>query len=143
MTIARHQTALAALLAFVACGPPASDSPDGSGTSASHADRPDPAQLAIASGEYANPDVLVDTEWVLTHLDDPTVHLIDVSRQRETYEKGHLPGARFVQWNSDLTNPDNPVEGQILTRDAFGELMGSLGVANDHTVVVHDDARNL
>lgn len=143
MTITRHHTALAALLAFVACGPSASDSADGSGAAAPDSARSDAAQLAVASGEYANPDVLVDTEWVLAHLDDPTVHLIDVSRQREAYDEGHLPGARFVQWNSDLTNPDNPVEGQILTRDAFGELMGALGVANDHTVVVYDDTRNL
>jgi len=90
------------------------------------------ASANSASGnEYANPDVLVDTEWVLANHADPGVRLIDVSSRAEVYEEGRLPGASFVQWNTELVNSDNPVEGQILTGDALSELMSGLGVQND------------
>lgn len=94
-------------------------------------------------GTYANPDALVETEWVLAHLEDPAVHLIDVSSSAEAYEAGHLPGAQFVDWRRDLVNPDDPVEGQILTREGLSELMSRLGVEADHTVVFYDNHNNL
>lgn len=106
-------------------------------------DQPCLADEPLTVTGYANPHVLVDTDWVLDRLDDPTVRLIDVSTRREVYDAGHLPGAPFVQWNTDLTNPANPVEGQILTRDALSELMSGLGVDNHHTVVFYDEASNL
>jgi thiosulfate/3-mercaptopyruvate sulfurtransferase len=93
--------------------------------------------------EYANPRALVDTEWVRAHLDDPAVHLIDVSPRRTTYDAGHLPGARFVQWDTDLTDAGAAVEGMILTGESLSALMSRLGVGNGHTVVFYDNARNL
>jgi thiosulfate/3-mercaptopyruvate sulfurtransferase len=92
---------------------------------------------------YANPDALVDTEWVLARLDDPTVRLVDVSRSAATYLEGHLPGARHVRWNTDLVDPDDPVDLQILSRDALTNLMRRLGIENDHTIVLYDDASSL
>ena len=92
---------------------------------------------------YANPGVLVDTEWMLANLADPGVRLIDVSSKPEVYAEGHLPGASYVQWDTQLVSPDNPFEGKILTGEALSELMSSLGVSNDHTVVFYDDANNL
>jgi thiosulfate/3-mercaptopyruvate sulfurtransferase len=97
----------------------------------------------VAGNAYANPDVLVDTEWVLAHLADPGVRVIDVSSKPEVYDEGRLPGASYVQWNTQLVNPDNHVEGQLLSADALSELMSSLGVSNAHTVVFYDNTNNL
>ena len=33
--------------------------------------------------EYANPDVLVETQWVADHLDDPNVRLIEAAYDTE------------------------------------------------------------
>ncbi len=96
-----------------------------------------------APDRYAHPEVLVDTSWVSDHLDDANVHLIDVSDKPETFEAGHLPGAQYVSWQTDLTNPDDPVRGQILTGEALSELMSRLGVDNDDTVVLYDNTNNL
>lgn len=93
--------------------------------------------------DYAKPEVLVDTAWVLDHLDDENIRLIDVSGTEEVFTAGHLPGAQFVNWQTDLTNPDDPVRGQILTREALSEVLSRLGVENDDTVVFYDDTSNL
>ncbi|MEJ2560197.1 MAG: sulfurtransferase [Anaerolineae bacterium] len=92
---------------------------------------------------YAHPEVLVDTAWILEHVNDQNVRLIDVSSNSDVFAAGHLPGAQFVDWQADLTNPDDPVRGQVLTRDALSALFSRLGVANDDTVVLYDDTNNL
>lgn len=43
--------------------------------------------------DYANPHVLVETQWVADHIDDPNVRLIEAAYAREKYDSGHLPGA--------------------------------------------------
>lgn len=92
---------------------------------------------------YANSTVLVDTAWVLDHLEDPDVQLIDASSSEEVYNEGHLPSAVFVNWNKDLTSTDAPVKGQILSRDELSALLSRLGVEEDNTVVFYDDTSNL
>jgi len=127
---------LAAFL-LAACGASEGEAPGSSGAS--------PVGMAdFAPGDgYANAGALVDTEWMLANLREPDVRLIDVSSRREVYVEGHLPGAQFIQWNTELVNPDDPVEGRILGREALSRLLSRLGVANDDKVVVYDNANNL
>ena len=92
---------------------------------------------------YANPDVLVDTQWVLDHLDDPNVRLVDVSGKPEDYAAGHLPGAVYVSTGSEMTNPEDSTKGQILTQDALSALLSRIGVTPETTVVFYDGSSNL
>ena len=43
--------------------------------------------------EYVNPDVLVTTEWVEEHLDDPEIRIVESDEDVILYEVGHVPGA--------------------------------------------------
>ena len=52
--------------------------------------------------EYANPDVLVATDWLEAHLDDPDVRVIEVDEDTTAYEKGHIRGAVGWNWTTDL-----------------------------------------
>ena len=103
----------------------------------------DAPAAAAAPESYAHPEVLVDTDWVLAHLDDPTVRLIDLSRTQEDYDAGHITGATYVNLSADLTNPDDPTQGQILTQDALSALLSRLGITADTTVVFYDANSNL
>ena len=33
--------------------------------------------------QYAHPQVLVDTQWLMDHLNDPTVHVVEVDMSLE------------------------------------------------------------
>ena len=101
-----------------------------------------PAEVS-APGSYARTEALVNTAWAVNHLNDPNVLLIDVSDKPEAYDAGHLPGAQYVNWRTDLTNPDDPVRGQILTSEALSELMSRLGAESDNTIVLYDNKSNL
>ena len=103
-----------------------------------------------------NFDPLVDTEWLQDHLEDPDVRVMDIrgyvkktnlggGRQgaeylpaREEYDEAHVPGAVFVDWTCDITDPDNSVPAQVAPPDRFAGLMGSLGIGDDTHVVVYD-----
>ncbi|MCB0141953.1 MAG: sulfurtransferase [Caldilineaceae bacterium] len=101
------------------------------------------ASTADVPQAYAQADALVDTDWVLAHLDDPTVHFLDIGGDPEVFAQGHIPGALFVNLGSDLTNPNDSTRGQILEQDALSALFSQLGINNGDTVVVYDANRNL
>ena len=55
--------------------------------------------------DYAHPEVLVSTEWVAAHANDPDVVLVEVNVDTALYEQGHLPGAIGWSWKSQLCDP--------------------------------------
>jgi thiosulfate/3-mercaptopyruvate sulfurtransferase len=101
------------------------------------------ADAAPAPTTYANPDVLVDSAWVLEHLEDPTVRLVDVSGKLDDYNAGHIPGAVYINVGEQMTNPEDSTRGQIMTQDALSALLSSIGVTPETTVVFYDGSNNL
>ncbi|MFM8519520.1 MAG: sulfurtransferase [Solirubrobacterales bacterium] len=89
-------------------------------------------------GEYAN-DVLVETDWLAEHLDDDSIRIVEVDENPGLYAEAHIPGAIGFDWKEDL---QDPVRRDFLDAEAFGELMGSRGISNDHTVVLYGDRNN-
>ncbi|HZC13259.1 MAG TPA: sulfurtransferase, partial [Thermoleophilaceae bacterium] len=88
--------------------------------------------------DYAK-DVLVDTQWVENHLGDDSVRIVEVDENPGLYAEAHIPGAIVFDWMKDL---QDPVRRDFLDAEAFGELMGSRGISNDHTVVLYGDRNN-
>ena len=89
-------------------------------------------------GEYAKP-VLVDTEWVAAHLDDPAVVVAEVDENPDLYDEGHIPGAVKLHWRDDL---QDAVERDIVDRETFERVLGMRGIGNDTTVVLYGDKNN-
>jgi thiosulfate/3-mercaptopyruvate sulfurtransferase len=89
--------------------------------------------------DYANPDVLVDTDWLEEHLDDPSVRVIEVDEDTSAYEKGHIRGAVGWDWSSDL---HAKVGRDYVTRDELSALLSNAGVGSDTTVVLYGGNNN-
>jgi thiosulfate/3-mercaptopyruvate sulfurtransferase len=88
--------------------------------------------------EYAK-DVLVETQWVEDHLDDDSIRVVEVDENPALYTEAHIPGAIGFDWKKDL---QDQVKRDFLGPQEFGELFGSRGVSNDHTVVLYGDRNN-
>jgi thiosulfate/3-mercaptopyruvate sulfurtransferase len=88
--------------------------------------------------DYAN-DVLVETDWVAEHLDDDDIRIVEVDENPALYAEAHIPGAIGFDWKADL---QDQVKRDFLGPDDFGALMGSRGIADDHTVVLYGDRNN-
>ncbi len=88
---------------------------------------------------YSHPEVLVSTDWVAEHLNDPNLRIIESNEDPLIYPWGHIPGAVQVDWAADL---NDPVRRDYLQRPAFEELMSRIGASNDSTVVFYGDKNN-
>ena len=88
--------------------------------------------------DYAK-DVLVETEWLEEHLDDDSIRIVEVDENPALYAEAHIPGAIGFDWKKDL---QDQVKRDFLGPEAFGELFGSRGISNDHTIVLYGDRNN-
>ncbi len=88
---------------------------------------------------YANPEVLVSSEWVVDHLKDPHVRLVEVDVENNAYEQGHIPGAIAWSWQRQLSDQ---VRRDVIPRDEFERLLGHSGISPETTVVLYGDNNN-
>jgi len=88
---------------------------------------------------YARPDVLVSTDWVEQHLNDPNVRVIESNEDTLLYASGHVPGAVHVDWTSDL---NDQIRRDYITREGFETLMSRIGATPDTTIVFYGDKNN-
>lgn len=88
---------------------------------------------------YAHPDVLVSTDWVAEHLEDPSVRIIESNEDQLLYPSGHISGAVQVDWTTDL---NNQLLRDYLNKAGFEALMSRMGATPDTTVVFYGDKNN-
>src|SRR5204862_4465272 len=98
---------------------------------------------------------LVESSWLAEHLDDLHLRVVDMRGYvrtvehdgvqdafyvgaRDEYEEGHIPGALYIDWSSDIVDPDDVVEAQVAPAERFASLMGRLGIGDQHLVVAYD-----
>jgi len=93
----------------------------------------------FAESGYAHPDVLVSTDWVAEHLDDPNVRIVESDEDVLLYDMGHIPGAINLDWHTDL---QDQVKRDFLHKAGFEALLGKNGISNDTTVVFYGDRNN-
>lgn len=90
---------------------------------------------------YARPELLAEPEWLIDHLHDPGVRIIDCA-VLEAYRRAHIPGAVHlpVHYYIKEAGPPGADHGTFVMPPAeFESLMGRLGVSNDTLVVTYDD----
>jgi thiosulfate/3-mercaptopyruvate sulfurtransferase len=67
--------------------------------------------ISLGAGSTTLADILVEPAWLVEHLNDADVHIVEVDVSRAAYDQGHIPGA--VLWNAyaDLHHTDySPLE---------------------------------
>jgi thiosulfate/3-mercaptopyruvate sulfurtransferase len=83
--------------------------------------------------------VLVSSDWVEQHLDDPEVVLVEVDEDTTAYDKNHIRGAVRLDWKSDL---QDPVRRDFVNKEQFEALLSARGIGNDGTVVLYGGNNN-
>ncbi|MBX5457931.1 MAG: sulfurtransferase [Thermogemmatispora sp.] len=100
--------------------------------------------------------LLVEPAWLEEHLHDPQLRIVDMrgyvrtvergageqealyEGARAEYEQGHIPGAVYLDWTSDIVDPDSEVKAQVAPPERFAEVLGRLGIGDEHLVVAYD-----
>ena len=88
-----------------------------------------PAATPIDQRGYAHPEVLVSTEWVAQHLNDPKVRLVESNEDVLLYEIGHVPGAVKIDWTD---GPATTADRATSSTRALQALLGRAGSTQRH-----------
>lgn len=85
-------------------------------------------------------EVLVSTQWVADHLNDPHVKLLEAGWDASEYEAGHIPSAVAGWGFADVQNEE--------TRDITGKseierMLSLAGISNNDTIVLYGGIGNL
>ena len=83
--------------------------------------------------------VLVDADWVESHLDHDNLVLVEVDEDTSAYDKGHIKGAVKVDWKEDL---QDPVRRDFVNKEQFEQLVSRRGISDNDTVVLYGGNNN-
>ena len=97
-------------------------------------------QVEKPATEYAEPNVLVTTEWLAENLTNPTVRILEIDVDpTKAFELGHIKGAALIDWGKDL---NDPVKRDVVDKKGFEALLSKFGVTKETTVVLYGDFNN-
>lgn len=88
---------------------------------------------------YVHPEVLVTTQWVSGHLNDPKVKILEVDVDTSSYDRGHIRNSIGWNWQTDL---QDRVMRDVADGRTFAELCRRSGIQPDDTVIIYGDSNN-
>lgn len=90
--------------------------------------------------DYAQPDVLVSTEWVDQHRSQTDRYrIVESDEDVLLYETGHIPEAVKIDWVNDL---NDPVVRDYIDAERFAQLCERNGIDSNTTVIFYGDKSN-
>jgi len=98
---------------------------------------------------FPRPELLASVEWLAENLGRPEVRVADVRWRpdgtgRAAHAAGHIPGAVYLDWASELVDPDDESPLFLLAGpDQIAASLGRAGIGNGTTVVLYDDTAAL
>jgi thiosulfate/3-mercaptopyruvate sulfurtransferase len=94
-------------------------------------------------------DVFVDIHWLLDHIEDPRLRIVDARNVPhgatvalpsglEQYASGHIPGAIYLDYALELADPATPYAARVAPGELFANLVGQKGIGDASVVVAYD-----
>ncbi len=93
-------------------------------------------EMEHPSGGYAHPELLVETDWVAQHLNDPDIRIVDM-RDAAAYAAGHIPQSVHVD-EGPLRNPEERFT-YLPKPEVFAAMMSQIGIGNNTQVIIYDE----
>ena len=95
--------------------------------------------VQTAPATSAQQAVLVSTDWVASHLADPSIRIVEVDVDTKAYGEGHVPNAIGWAWDTQLCDT---LRRDIIPKDKFEQLLGQSGIDNSTTIILYGDNNN-
>lgn len=98
--------------------------------------------IAGSGSKAKTPNMVVQTDWLAAHLNDPSVVVLHVGRDRTSYDAGHIPNARLLLL-SDIVVTRNGIPNEMPPVEKVKAAFEAVGVSNDKRVVLYGDMMGL
>ncbi len=97
-------------------------------------------------GRGRREDLLATTDWLAEHLEDSGVRVLDcrfsfddLEQGRREYLRSHIPGAFYLDWTRDISEPRDGLQYMAPSAERFRATMERLGIGDETVVVGYDD----
>lgn len=94
-----------------------------------------PGTASTAPSVEGDQPVFVSTTWLTEHISDPSLVVLHVSQYHRDYEKGHIPGARFL-WVGSMAMSNTELSFELVQVDQLDTLMEGLGISNSSRIIL-------
>lgn len=127
---------LALAFAAAGCAPASAPAPTSQPTSKPAAASTSAAspEAAAATTGYANPGLLVETDWLAQNLSDASIRLVD-ARKADDYKAGHIKGA--VSIPQDTAFLPGAAQGILGSAEQIAKIFGDKGIGDNNRVVIY------
>ena len=103
------------------------------------------------NNNFAHPQYLVTSEWLVEKLQDNnlriydcTAHLLShptetytIGSGRSDYDKAHIPGADFLDLQEELSDRDSRFRFTFPKAEDFAAAVGKKGLGNNNTIILY------
>lgn len=89
----------------------------------------------MAESGYARPEMIVETDWLAEHLNDPNVRIIDCD-ERPAYTRAHIPNAVSFRVHQYIKDETNSV--YVAPPEQIAKIFGGLGIDENIEVITYD-----
>jgi thiosulfate/3-mercaptopyruvate sulfurtransferase len=106
--------------------------------------------MSVAEG-FTHPEFLIDTDALERQLGDPNLRVFDCTTilipdpkttyqavpARADFEKGHIPGAQFIDLQADLSDKNHRLRFMLPAAEDFAAAMSRFGVGEGTRIVLY------
>jgi thiosulfate/3-mercaptopyruvate sulfurtransferase len=106
--------------------------------------------MSLGEG-FAHPEFLIDTDALERQLGDPNLRVFDCTTNlipdpkttyqavpaRADFEKGHIPGAQFIDLQADLSDKNQRLRFMLPSAEGFAAAMSRFSVGEGRRVVLY------
>jgi thiosulfate/3-mercaptopyruvate sulfurtransferase len=97
---------------------------------------------------FARPELLASADWLAENLSRSGVRVVDCrwrvdGTSRQLFAEGHIPGATFIDWPAELTDPAPGQPFRLTGPDQLAAALTRIGVGDGMTAVLYDDTTSL
>ena len=100
----------------------------------------------LTTENFVNSRILVDTEWLNDHIDDPNIRIVDCD-MFDSYSRAHIRGAVGIKVHHYIKHPLYPDDSKaypwVAEPEVVKELFESMGIGDNTTVVTYDSGGSL
>ncbi len=94
---------------------------------------------------FKNPHALVESNWLESHIDNPTIKILDASWHmpnlgrdaKAEYKESHILGATYFDIDS-ISDGSSELPHMLPSAETFSKIVGEMGIDNDTHVVIYD-----
>ena len=93
----------------------------------------------MTNNRFPNEHLLVSTDWLADHLDDPDLRIVEVTPPGAGYVFSHIPGAVYLDMDEVLTGGVSGVERTVGPLEEVSAVLGRLGLTPAKNILVYDE----